>query len=509
MCNVRPRIFEVAEDVLINTLKESAFHFPLDLSNCYFLDWEISKISRSTLHLQQQSLLETRGLFYRHYVSCSTFTSPSFAIRPTKPMSHPPLKILISGSGIAGSVFAYWVLRAHPKATITIVERDGSLRLTGASVDIRNAAVDIIKWMGCEEAIRAQATHEEGMQIVNLQGAPIATFKATGREDIQSLTSEFEIFRGELASIFLDRVEIVAKDKVKFIFNESIDHFEQDGNGVRVTFTKSKEVAKYDLLVAADGVGSKIRGLMLGTKSQEQIVDKGIYLAFFTIRKDLLGGGKMAKGLNFPGGRACFLRPDTDAKGRTRAMFMIVTPTGESEVREKLKLALNKGGGHCMELLESMFEGAGWLVPEVLKGMRESDDFYITSFGQIRSPKLQAGRVVLLGDAGYATAGMGTSLAIIGGYILAGELLNGNVKEALEAYERIMLPFVKSQQGGGGGDWAIRCMMPQSQWGVDVRNAVLSWVSWARLDQAGLWVASKLGLTEKKVEMPDYQWPTA
>jgi 2-polyprenyl-6-methoxyphenol hydroxylase-like FAD-dependent oxidoreductase len=69
------------------------------------------------------------------------------------------LNILISGSGIAGSVYAFWLLRAYPNANITIVERDPSLRLTGASVDIRSSAVDIIKWMGAEQEIRTQTTN--------------------------------------------------------------------------------------------------------------------------------------------------------------------------------------------------------------------------------------------------------------------------------------------------------------------------------------------------------------
>ena len=46
-------------------------------------------------------------------------------------LSH---KVLISGSGIAGSSFAHFLLKAYPKADITIVERAPSLRLTGASV---------------------------------------------------------------------------------------------------------------------------------------------------------------------------------------------------------------------------------------------------------------------------------------------------------------------------------------------------------------------------------------
>jgi 2-polyprenyl-6-methoxyphenol hydroxylase-like FAD-dependent oxidoreductase len=80
------------------------------------------------------------------------------------------LNVLISGSGIAGSVFAFWLLRAYPNANITIVERDPSPRLTGAGVDIRSSAVDIINWMGAEQGIRNQMTNEEGMQVVDVNG---------------------------------------------------------------------------------------------------------------------------------------------------------------------------------------------------------------------------------------------------------------------------------------------------------------------------------------------------
>lgn len=116
------------------------------------------------------------------------------------------LNVLISGSGIAGSVFAFWLLKAYPDAQITIVEKAPSLRLTGASVDIRSSAVDIIKWMGAEEEIRKHSTNEEGVQFVEEDDSEIATFRATGRTDVQSMTSEFEIFRGALAKVFIDPV---------------------------------------------------------------------------------------------------------------------------------------------------------------------------------------------------------------------------------------------------------------------------------------------------------------
>jgi 2-polyprenyl-6-methoxyphenol hydroxylase-like FAD-dependent oxidoreductase len=412
------------------------------------------------------------------------------------------LSILISGSGIAGSVFAFWLLRACPNANVTIVERDPSLRLTGASVDIRSSAVDIIKWMGAEQEIRNQTTKEEGIQFVDANGKAVATLRATGRSDIQSVTSEFEIFRGVLAKIFIDPII----KRVKFIFDESVNNFEQRDDGVVVTFAKSKEVKTYDLLVAADGLGSKIRGMMLNSKPQEQLYDEGVHVAYFTIKSDLLQGGRLAKWYNATGGRVVFLRPDPDPAGRTRGNLMNVTTRGDIETKERLNKALREGKESYMKLMEEMFRAVGWLAPEVLQCMRESDDFYCSLFGQIRSPKIHDGRVVLLGDAGYATPGFGTSLAIIGGYVLAGELLShpGDIKTALERYEEIMLPFAKNSQGG---DNAMQLLNPQTQWGIRIRNVILGFVTWTQLDRLVMAVASALSFTEKRVPMPDYQWP--
>ncbi|RYF36409.1 MAG: hypothetical protein EOO38_27720 [Cytophagaceae bacterium] len=125
------------------------------------------------------------------------------------------------------------------------------------------------------------------------------------------------------------------------------------------------------------------------------------------------------------------------------------------------------------DLMEEMFADAGWLAPEMLKGMRESDDFYCSVFAQTRSPKLQDGRVVLLGDAGHAMPGHGTSLAISGAYILAGELQNpGGVAVAAKRYEDLMLPFVQKQQGGDV-QFAMQLANPETWWGIAIRNVVL------------------------------------
>lgn len=419
------------------------------------------------------------------------------------PTSSP--NVLISGFGIASTVFAATLLRAFPQAIITIVERDPSMRLTGASVDIRSSAVDIIKWMNHEPAIRSKTTKETGVEFVNDAGVSFATLHATGNDKIQTMTSEYEIFRGDLARIFWKDIE----GKVDVVFSESVETYTQQNDSVHVTFTNGKKAANYDLLVAADGLGSKIRAMMLGTSVSEHIHDEGVYASFFVIEKDLLHGSKLAKWYNTTGGRAIFLRPDPDPRGRTRGHFMNSAWPSDIAGRQKINTALKGGREQYMQLVEETFADVGFhQTKEILEAMRSTPDFYASKFAQVRAPRIQDGRVVLLGDAGYATPGIGTSLAIMGGHILAGELLlhNLNIPTATKAYEDLMLPFAKSEQSTLG-DYAMQMLNPQSAWGLWVRNMILWVLTMAKVPQIGIWIAGKLNLQESKIKMPEYPWP--
>ncbi|CAD0085306.1 unnamed protein product [Aureobasidium vineae] len=413
--------------------------------------------------------------------------------------------VLISGFGIASSVLASTLLRAYPQATITIIERDPSMRLTGASVDIRSSAVDIIKWMNLEQQIRAKTTKEEGVEFVDESGKSFATLVATGNDQVQTMTSEYEIFRGDLARIFFKDIE----DRVTVVFNESVESYEQQKDRVVVHFANGKASQSYDLLVAADGLGSRIRGMMLGTSPQQHIHDEGVYASFFVIEKDLLNGSKLAKWYNTTGGRAIFLRPDPDPRGRTRGHFMNSAWPSDVSSRNKINTALREGRESYTQLVEETFADVGFhQTHEILAAMRSTPDFYCSKFAQVRAPRIQDGRVVLLGDAGYATPGIGTSLAIMGAHILAGELLSHNldVPAAAKAYENLMLPFAHAQQSSIG-DYAMQVLNPQSAWGLWVRNMVLWAVTAARIDRVAVWIAGKLGVAEPKIKMPVYPWP--
>lgn len=252
---------------------------------------------------------------------------------------------------------------------------------------------------------------------------------------------------------------------------------------------------------------------MLGRKPSEQIRDQGLHVAYFTINRDLLQGSKLAKGYSATGGRIAILRPDPHPSGRVRAMFMNSTLPSDTLMRDRLNKALREGDEAYKRLMEEMFTDAGWLSNEMLAGMRESEDFYCSIFAQTRSPKLQEGRVVLLGDAGYALPGFGTSAAIMGAYVLAGEMLRCGVGRsecevsvACGKYEELMLPFMRKQQGGDS-PVPMRLLNPQTWWGIAVRDVVLRFAVWSGLVALVMRVSAALGFLEARLDVPEYLWP--
>ncbi|KFY20138.1 hypothetical protein V491_03955 [Pseudogymnoascus sp. VKM F-3775] len=132
------------------------------------------------------------------------------------------LKILISGAGIAGNAVAFWLSKLGHD--VTIVERFPGLRITGLQIDLRSHGIEVLKRMGLDEAFRANAAPEQGVQVVDKSGRRRGYFPAnTSGKGTQSFTSEYEIMRGDLCRIMHD----VTKDRVEYVFGTSIESFEE------------------------------------------------------------------------------------------------------------------------------------------------------------------------------------------------------------------------------------------------------------------------------------------
>lgn len=128
-----------------------------------------------------------------------------------------PLKVLISGGGIAGNALAFWLSKQGHG--VSIIERFPELRATGLQVDLRGYGIETMRRMGLEEAFRAKSVKEQGLRVVNNSGRQIAFFRVNrSGKGLQSFTTDFEIMRGDLCRLLYDTTE----DRAKYIFGASL-----------------------------------------------------------------------------------------------------------------------------------------------------------------------------------------------------------------------------------------------------------------------------------------------
>ena len=400
-------------------------------------------------------------------------------------MSKP--RVLISGASVAGPALAYWLVRAG--CIVTIVERAPTLRSAGQGIDVRAAAREVLKRMGIFERIRDRSSHEEGIEVVDSSNRCIARFGVDTSGKGESISSDIEILRGELAAILFD----VTKDDVSYIFGDMVETLEDLGKEVRVRFANGTATATFDLVVAADGIGSKIRGMGLGT-GVSQVKTLNSFMSYFSIpRSDM---DTMWSRVHWAeGGRNMLLRPDNI--GQTRAVLILTAYKDSDERLVQLEKASKEAIPAQKALIQELFQNADWEVSRMLKGMHESDDFYMQCVAQVRLDRWSSRRVTVVGDAGYAPSpftGMGTSLAFIGAYVLAGEISRqpDNIPAALESYERVLRPYVESvQKLTPGIPWIVN---PQSTLGI----RVLETVAW------GLGVLSATGVIKLFSKLATY-----
>ncbi|GAA2252011.1 MULTISPECIES: FAD-dependent monooxygenase [Kitasatospora] len=349
-------------------------------------------------------------------------------------------EILVSGGGIAGPALAYWLRKAG--FTVTVVERAPAPRPGGQTVDLRGAGRTVITRMGLMDQARALSVDQRGLALVDAAGR----FTARMPEDSfggEGIVSEIEILRGDLA----DLLHQTTRHDVEYLFDDTITGLDQDADGITVTFEKSAP-RRFGLVVGADGLHSVVRALAFGPES-EYVRPLGVHHAWFTATEamELDGWYQM---YNAPGGLVAAARPGR-LPGEVKAGLSF----------RSAPIAYDRRDTDAQrELLARRFAGAGWEVPRLLRAMRTAPDFHFDSMGQVHLDTWSRGRAVLLGDAGYCATpltGLGTSLALVGAYVLAGELAaaDGDHRVAFRNYDRIMRPYVDQAQelppGGAKG----------------------------------------------------------
>ncbi len=193
----------------------------------------------------------------------------------------PKLKILVSGAGIAGNCLAYWLARTGLNSSITVMERSPQPRATGQAIDIRGPAIEVIKKMNLEEAVRSYHTTEIGTRAFGQSGQKVAEFTL---DQGNTFTAEYEILRADLCGLFLETTEKLKN--VRHIYGDYVKSLEQSEAAVETTFASGAKET-FDVVIGADGATSKIRSMILDESTLKDCYKPiGQYIAFFSIPRE-------------------------------------------------------------------------------------------------------------------------------------------------------------------------------------------------------------------------------
>lgn len=344
--------------------------------------------------------------------------------------------ILISGASVAGPALAFWLHRYGFE--VTVIERAYGIRPGGYAVDFRGAAIAVLERMELLEEVRRRETRTGTITVVDKHNKKVSSMP-------DGFTSgELEIMRGDLVEALYD----ATKQDVTYIFNDSITSMTEGPEGVEVTF-EWEPTRQFDLVIGADGLHSNVRRIAFGEESKF-CKHLGLYIGVFTT-PNYMDLGMNGLFYSTPGKRVGLFGASQGTEARASFYF-----ASELLKYDRRDIPQQK------EILRSRFAKEEWEVPRLLELMEEAPDFYFDSISQIKMDRWSTGRIALLGDAAHCSSplsGMGTSMAVVGAYILAGELKKaaGDYTVAFARYEEMMREFVtKGQQlADGGTTWFV------------------------------------------------------
>ncbi len=352
----------------------------------------------------------------------------------------PTTRVLISGASIAGPALAFWLHRYA--FDVTVVEKAHEVRAGGQAVDFKGPIHrTVLQRMGILDAVEQAGVADHDGVIVNAAGCRIGVVPGSFSG------GEINVPRGDLARILYD----LTSDTCEYVFDDSITTLTDTGDGVDVTFARSAP-RTFDIVVGADGIHSTVRRLAFGPES-----DYVTHLGYYYVLADLDAGDDDVL-YNEPGRMV-------GLGGSKAPAFFVFRSNPLPPTRDDVD---------AQQQVIDAYRGGRWRLPELMAKLRASSTFYLDSISRVTMDRYATGRVALVGDSAYGNAlgGFGTGLAVVGAYVLAGELHRaaGDHAVAFAAYETKYRDYASVSQKINAG----RLLAPRTRLGIFGRNLLFA-----------------------------------
>ncbi|BCL77707.1 FAD-dependent monooxygenase [Ktedonobacteria bacterium brp13] len=337
------------------------------------------------------------------------------------------MRVLISGSGIAGLTLAYWLHQyGH---TPLVIEQAEAIRRGGYAFDFYGTGYDVAERMGLISTLQQQQIRLDAISYMGASGKPYATLNTTLMRKVMH-DRYMSLMHWTLEEALYNTIV----NDVEVRYGRSLTAVKSSPEEVSVTFNDGTTEA-YDLLVGADGVHSNTRHLVFRAEKHFQHY-LGYTFASYPL-PDHYGIGRNWNNYIEPGRLASAYCSNNDGEIIT---FLIWKTANQDYIPREQRLA------H----LHQVFAGMGWITSRLLDDVSDSTAIFMDTVTQIHMPTWHSGRVVLVGDAcGCPTliSGQGASMAMGGAYLLAKALHETfNYEDAFLRYEQQVRPHVEKRQ---------------------------------------------------------------
>jgi 2-polyprenyl-6-methoxyphenol hydroxylase-like FAD-dependent oxidoreductase len=322
---------------------------------------------------------------------------------------------LVIGGGFSGMTAAIELRKQGIE--VDLVEIDPGWRSYGAGISLGGATMRALVQLGVIDAFLAEGAASDGVELHIPTGQKVAELP-TPRLAGPEVPGNGAFMRPVLARIL---AEATRKAGANVRLGCTFTSIVQDAGGVDVAFSDGSS-GRYDLVVGADGLYSKVREAVFPDAPKPQYSGQGVWRAVLPRLDGVNGtmmwmGPKVKPGLNPVSSDAMYLFVTED-----RATNAFIDP---AEFLPRLKALLAPFPAPLLQRVREQLDEASQIIYRPLESLLMPIHWY-------------KGRVVLIGDTVHATTPHMASGACIGiedALVLAEELgRSGSIDQALDRY---------------------------------------------------------------------------